>query len=419
MGGRAFRSGPNPLNVVRLSTKQYIQLRDHYQRFVISYMTMSLDPADFIGSILLKFYNRAVVPPEAPEKSDHGDIDVLVDEELFNFNVQDLKQALGADAYTKGGRASSFAIRIPEDSSKYFQLDVHLCKKGCFEWENVIYAYGDLWHIIGSVVTRFGFAINDSGLHARVEESDEVNKKDCLLLLTSEPQEMMEFLGLDSPRYEKGFSTLDELFEWAISTPLFRTKFFQKETIIGKQERMREKRPMYSNFVAEWLPQKNASTATPKPGEGNDSPTDIILSAGASTSGSANLLDTEPPEERDTSLSVVDKRKDVVNKALERFSKREEYDKIMECHRERMMQDAMWRKIASELPLKGKQLGQAMMALKAHLWWNEGQPALRLGADKSMEKVPALDADMVDEVLLPWIMDHWREAVRLNEENSG
>ncbi len=120
MGGRAFGSGPHPLNVVRLPTEQYINLRDHYQRFAISHYCFALGHADFVGSLLLKFYTRAIVPPEAPEKADHGDIDVLADETLINFTSHDLEQALGAAAYKKAGGTSSFAIRIPEDSEKFF-----------------------------------------------------------------------------------------------------------------------------------------------------------------------------------------------------------------------------------------------------------------------------------------------------------
>ena len=163
---------------------------------------------------------------------------------------------MGAVAQTKAGRNSSFAIQVPEDGDEFFQLDVHVCKKGCLDWESIMYAYGDLWHIIGSTVSRFGLAIDDSGLHARDEEVEATNRRACLLLLTGEPQEIMEFLGLDSRRYDDGFSTLDELFEWTTSMPLFRRAFFKKGTIGGKQGCIREKRPMYSNLVTEWLPQK-------------------------------------------------------------------------------------------------------------------------------------------------------------------
>lgn len=379
MGGHAFRSGPNPLNVIRMPTKQYIKLRDHYQKFAIPYLTIHFGLADFSASILLKFYNRAVVPPEAPEKVDHGDIDVLVDEPVFTFTGQDLQEALGADAYMKAGRISSFAIRIPEEGSNYFQLDVRCCKKGCLEWENVIYAYGDLWHIIGSTVTRFGFTINDSGLHARVRGIEETNRKDRLLLLTSKPQEMMDFLGLDRHQYEKGFSTLDQVFEWATSTPLHRKGLLDKETISGKQERIREKRPMYSKFVTVWLPQRmtmHQGTATPGMCEAKDYGTDNSLSAGSSISSTAQSVGNGLPIAAKSGPSFLNERKDLLDRALQRFNKREGYESMLEDDRKTILKDTMWKKIATALPLKGKELGQAMMALKALLWWNQGQPTL-------------------------------------------
>ena len=207
----------------------------------------SLTVSDFSGfadssrRILLKFYSRVIVPPEAPEKVDHGDIDVLIDEPLFKFTIEDLKHALNAEAHTKAGYVSSFAIQLPEDRDKYFQLDIQTSKKGSLEWASVIYGYGDIWHIIGSTVTRFGLALDDSGLHARVKKIEGSSRKYCLLFLTGDPQEMMDFLGLDGLKYEKGFSNLDELFDWAVSMPFFRTKIFQKETTSADQQRIREK----------------------------------------------------------------------------------------------------------------------------------------------------------------------------------
>ena len=342
--------------------------------------------ADFSGRILLKFYSRVIVPPEAPEKVDHGDIDVLVDEPLFKFTTEVLKQALGADAHTKAGCASCFAIQLPEDGDKYFQLDIRICKKGSLKWASVIYGYGDIWHIIGSTVTRFDLAIDNSGLHARVKKIEGTSKKDCLLFLTSDPQEMMDFVGLDGLRYEKGFSNLDELFDWAVSMPFFRKKIFQKETTSANQQRIREKRPMYATFVTEWLPQAMRSN--------------------------------ERVEEGKTRVTPVDDGKDLLNKALLRFHKREDYERLVEHQKKVALKDAMWQKIARLLPLRGTELGQAMVALKATMWWNDGKPFLRVESNTSQERIPALDTDVVDEVLLPWIEKHWREAVRLSQEKG-
>lgn len=418
MGGRAFLSGPNPLNVVRLPTDQYVKLRDQCQKYAVLHFPTILCLADFVGSILLKFYNRVAVPPEAPEKTDHGDIDVLVDEALFIFTTHDLKKALGADAHTKAGRTTSFAIRIPGNMSSFFQLDVGTCKKGCLEWDSLIYAYGDLWHILGSTVMHHGLAINDCGLHARVKEP---NRKDCLLHLTSDPQEMMDLLGLDHSRYKQGFTTLDELFEWTTSTPLFRRNFFKKETISEKQGRIREKRPMYSNFVTEWLPRNipsHGSTAPPEGVRQDDTEAKILVSARPSTSATAQYLGDEPAEEENVGNSPVNERKDLLDRALLKFNKRSDYLKMIEDHRKRALKDAMWKEIARTLPLQGKELGRAIVALKALLLWNDGHPQLRVEGHKLLERVPALEADKVDEVLLPWVKAHWREAVRLNQKNA-
>ena len=420
MGGNAFRSGPKPLNVVRLQPEQYIKLRDQYERCAISHLAIGLGLAELFVSILMKFYNRVVVTPEAPEKSDHGDIDFLADKPLLDFTGQDLELALGASAHIKAGSTTSFAIRVSEHSNSFFQLDVHLCKKGSFEWESVIYAYGDLWHIIGSVVTRFGLAINDSGLNARVEEIEEKNKKDSLLLLTSEPCEMMAFLGLDDLRYERGFSTLDELFEWASSMPLFHEQFFKKEIISGKEGRIREKRPMYSRFVTEWLPQKatfHASTAPQDRGEKIGSQAKTLKSAGSPTLATAHCLGDEPAERANARISPLDDRNDVLNKALLRFNRREGYQRMLEDQKKRTLKNSMWSKIAKVIPLQGKELGQVMLALKAGFWWNDGKPRLRVEADRSLERIPTLNADTVDEVLLPWITEHWKEAASLNERS--
>ena len=358
MGGNAFRSGPRPLNVVRLSPEQYIKLRDHYQRFTVSHLPNLFRVAKSLGSILLTFYKRAIVPPQAPEKDDHGDIDFLVQEPLSNFTIQDLATELGAKESMKAGGISSFGIRISEDKEDFFQLDIHQCKKKDFEWESVIYSYGDIWHIIGSVVTRFGLAINNTGLHARIKEIEKTSKKTSLLLLTTNPQEMMDFLGLDGTRYHKGFSTLDELFEWATAMPLFRRSIFEKETASGKNERVKGNRPMYAGFVTEWLPRKQ--TLHPNParlerGRWNDNQAKVHTSADTCTSAIVHSLVDGSAAEGNTGVFPIDERKDVLTKALLRFNKCEQYQILLDDFRRRSMKDAMWKQIARILPLQGKQ----------------------------------------------------------------
>ena len=104
-------------------------------------------------------------------------------------------------------------------------------------------------------------------------------------------------------------------------------------------------------------------------------------------------------------------RGEVLEMVLETFDKREQYNRMLDEHQRRLRKDYIWRRVAAVLPLEGKELGQAMVALKTHLAWNDGVPALVEKHDRSVEKLPALEKDIVDETLIPWVLANWQEAV--------
>lgn len=270
----------------------------------------------------------------------------------------------------KAGSITSFAMPLPESDTECFQLDIHACKPGLFEWEMTIYTHGDLWRILGAAVNRQGFAINDTGLHLRIHEIEKTHAKDSLLRLTSSPEKMMAFLGLDADCFARGFADLNEVFLWATSSRFFRRWYF--EISMSKTQVKKTVRPMYLEFITYWLPQH------PEVGVGD----------------TGNLLN----------------RNALLQEALESFGKQNEYLNMVENHRKRLMKDAMWREIARILPVKGTELGQAMIALKAHLRWRDGTPEL-CAADHAAERVPALDKKTVDSVVLPWVLQNWRLAV--------
>lgn len=351
---------------------------------------------------LLEFYQFAVVPREAPEKRDHGDIDVLVDGARSRFYTHHLATSLGAIDHIRTGQTTSFAIQIPEDGNFCFQLDVRSPERNHFEWERFIYSYGGLWHIVGSIVTHFGLTIDDSGLYVRIEEIEATHEKDCRLFLTREPPKMMELLGLDDLRYDRGFSTPNELFEWVTGMPLYR-RFLEESTASERQVGVYERGPMYSKFVTEWLPQQST------------------LHTGRASPGKPDQKNCELDVSTSTGESEIprgDVRKDLLNRALSKFNKKGRYSQKLRNHQGRILKDAMWGKIASTLPLQGQDLDKAMAALKKSLWWDGSQPRLDAKGKIQRGRVPGLHAETVDEVLLPWIRDHWSEAVGLRDGSA-
>lgn len=310
---------------------------------------------------LLHFYQQVSTPAEAPEKPDHGDIDILVQNPQHEFTQKELALSLGATDHVKAKGITSFAIPLPGYEAECFQLDIHTCKPGLFEWETTIYTHGDLWRILGLAANRQGFTINDTGLHLRIAEIEQTHVKASLLRLTSSPGQMMAFLGLEADRFTEGFADLNEIFLWATSSRFFRRPYFEKHP--SKTQGKKAERPMYLEFVTHWLPQH------PKVGVSDD--------------------DDDPLN-----------RKELLKEALETFDKQDEYHGMLESHRKRLMKDAMWRNIARILPVEGKELGQAMIALKAQLRLRDGVPELCTD-DHVADRIPALDEQTVEHVILP------------------
>ena len=173
---------------------------------------------------------------------------------------------------------------------------------------------------------------------------------------------------------------------------------------------------MYMRFVTEWLPRKadvggvTALTEIPKQVIHQ---AQVLGTADSSIFATTHGTGNEPTEEDSVEVSSTQERKDVLRRALLRFHKEAEYNKMLADHQERTLKDAMWKQIATTIPLDGKELEQAIVALKSLLRWNDSQPRLASEVDRPREKIPALDAYTVERTLLPWIKDHWSEAVRM------
>ena len=247
-----------------------------------------------------------------------------------------------------------------------------------------MYSYGDLWYIIGTIVTRYDLTLNDTGLYIRVALQRGDVKREGLICLTSSPREMMEFLGLDAVQYSSRFGTIDEAFRWCAASRVFRSDVFEKESVSDKEARIQEKRPVYRKFVTEWLPQ-------------------------------------QPRTDGKRASDSLD-RSSLVQEALNKFGKRPEYEQIQSGLAQKAWMDLMWRNISNDLKpdLEAKEMGKAMKVLKRCLHWDGGVPTLQAEEDRALpvEKSTALDEQMLN-VLVIWAVDHWQEAVGLNESGTA
>lgn len=297
MGGNAFTTGSNPLSTPRMPPEIYHRLQDHYL------------------AILSTLYTQLATPVEAPAKTSFGDIDILVSHPENSSSpptTESIAKTLDAARTftTENSATSSFAVAYPGRADKYVQIDVHVCPEGSFDWQLFHQSHGDLWNLLGTTIRPFGLTANDAGLHIRIAEIEELNRKRGLLLMTSEPDEVLNFLGLDVEEYQRPFDSVEGMYEYVVSSRFFRADTYVRSDLKANDRKRMAQRELYRQFVDEWVPENVA----------------FIKTRGG----------------RDARLT----REDVQEVALERWGKRADFDKRVE----------EWRKERGDL--KKKQEGR-------------------------------------------------------------
>ena len=256
MGGNAFSSGPSPLLTPRLPPEIYFQIRDHYQ------------------CLLRALYKRVSTPIEAPSKSSHGDIDILVSSDSCTNPPSPETGVVAALVNAKrtfttaGSPTTSFAVPYPNLPDNYVQVDVHVCPPETFEWELFHQSHGDLWNLLGTTIRPVGLTANDHGLHLRIEEIEASDRRKSLVFLTKEPEAVVSFLGLDVERYGKPFGSVEEMYGFVKECRFFDASRYGTNGLKANDRKRMKQREIYRRFVEEWVPvycelPEDVSTMTP------------------------------------------------------------------------------------------------------------------------------------------------------------
>lgn len=288
MGGHVFHSaaanGQPTLQTPRMPLEKYNELKQIYFQRLSSYFTNA------------KSIETAI---EAPEKKDFGDIDILI----FDDGPVDwaaVASHIGAYAYINRGNADmpacSLAVRLDGEKSPkppvqytltsqsdplqrkpseiideeiFAQIDLNKFTTQAYDWTMFTSSYGDLVGIIGMAITNFGFILNDRGLRVRLQEYDDSRLKEWehfnpsqvegRIRLTENPIEVLNFLGLDVKRYQAGFKSIEEIFQWLSGCEMVSEYSLKREATapITREEKNLERekeRVMFTYFFEKWLP---------------------------------------------------------------------------------------------------------------------------------------------------------------------
>ncbi|WP_196801943.1 hypothetical protein [Thioalkalivibrio sp. ALE19] len=199
-----------------------------------------------------------------PGKADHGDLDVLLACDAFEY-AEVLREALGATEMvvnrsrkeTADPNRQVVSYAVPLDGDRVFQVDVVQVPARAFDFARWYFAGNDLGGLLGGVARRLGFKLADVGL---LLEVDDENERVAELAVTRDWDEALAFLGYDPDAYragmlEGGFDTLDSLFAFVASSPYFDPSVYRPENRSGEARRRDANRPTYQAFLR-WLDQR-------------------------------------------------------------------------------------------------------------------------------------------------------------------
>jgi hypothetical protein len=177
---------------------------------------------------------------EIASKEDFGDIDLLISNPNFYnlFETVMSKNNIKINGKIKNSEITSYAI-----NDKH-QIDLILLENTKLAWE--YYSDNDKGIIIGNIFHQLGFSYGHKGLYLKLENTK--------FLLSTNTFDILNFLKYPIDGIEKVinpnlfFSTFEEMFEFAISTPYFNSAYYGDAFLNNENRTRNNKRNTWNKF---------------------------------------------------------------------------------------------------------------------------------------------------------------------------
>jgi len=177
-------------------------------------------------------------------KSTFGDLDVLIERsdlsKRLNVDYRKLVQTFNPNEIVKNGDVYSFDY-------KEFQIDLIVTDSKFYDFSLCYYSFNDLGNLMGRVAHKMGLTYGHKGLYYK--HRDKFGNIQGMIELTVDPKEAIEFLGYDFDRFNDGFDTLEDIFEFVVSSMYFNETIYAFENRNNTARTRDRKRPSYTAFL--------------------------------------------------------------------------------------------------------------------------------------------------------------------------
>jgi uncharacterized membrane protein YkoI len=211
MGGNAL----NTINKTRMSKEEYL--------------TLCAD----LRIALQSYFKTVLIAPALPNKLTFGDVDVIVvpHKHLVKF---DPMAHLGSKEV-----CNKYAILSFEFHGR--QIDIMTCSNE--NQAKIAYffnSYSDVGMILGIVIKRLNICFSYKGLIYKFKDGSSILISDDLI-------KICEFLGLSYKKWEAGFKTDKELYDWIMDFKYFKSSIFAKLKL--QQHKIQKQRQSFRDFI--------------------------------------------------------------------------------------------------------------------------------------------------------------------------
>jgi len=177
-------------------------------------------------------------------KEDHGDMDILVLNDGQIPKPDGVKKILtddfGANEIHRNSTIYSFDY-------KELQIDLLFTPRSNWETSKVFFAYNDLGNLMGKIYHKLGLSYGFEGLRYIYRIGD--HRKLGEFVICKDSRKIFEFIGLSYDRFLDGFDTVEEIFEYVISSPYFQPAAFYYENLDARNRKRNKKRANYALFI--------------------------------------------------------------------------------------------------------------------------------------------------------------------------
>ncbi|MFZ1385790.1 MAG: hypothetical protein WBP46_07765 [Thiolinea sp.] len=233
MGGQAIKNTP----VRRYQRAEYEVLKTE---------VLSTLQADFPKR------KMAAIPAYRSKKS-FGDLDILFDHTDLPIQLDRyLQERFQPKEMVRNSHVFSFDYQE-------FQVDLIGSNSADFDISLHYFSWNDLGNIIGRIYHKMGFKYGHDGLHFLFKADNYQFGEICL---SKDIRPILAFADLDAERFLAGFDSLDEIFQYAVSSSFFNKDIYLLENRNHASRIRDRKRPTY-NALLKWLETQSNLPAYP------------------------------------------------------------------------------------------------------------------------------------------------------------